>query len=189
MKKGSIRQFLLNPYVSGILVGILLLFGASLYTSFISKIDFFKAVGFVATFGVPIWILVALFISYVVVSRLLANRPPAYARYVRDKIQDWTFRWQWERSKDGRITPVQLQAVCPDCDSPLMRTPTRTWCPSCNKTFPPLLGLEKHMSIQSIIVGNARKRNPTIFKSLRIDKTHIVEGELGGTIPLTALVS
>jgi len=160
MKKGPVFRFFNNPYVSGILVGILFLFVSSLYASITGKVDIVKGFVFVVTFGVPVGILLALFIIYLIISRVLANRtrPPAYMRYVKDQIQEWTFRWTWDRSKDGRITPVQIQAICPDCESPLMRTPSKTWCPNCKRNFAQLIGVESRMTIEGIIVGNARKR-------------------------------
>lgn len=88
MKKGTIRHFFSNAYVSGILVGIMLLFVSSLYASWTAKIDFLKGFIFVVTFAVPIWVLVALFILCLIGSRVVARRSPAYTRHVKDQIQE-----------------------------------------------------------------------------------------------------
>jgi hypothetical protein len=101
VKKGSILRFFNNPSVSGILVGIMFLFVSSLYASWTAKIDFLKGFLFVITFGVPIWILVALFIIYVIVSKLLAKRPPAYMQHVRQEFEGRMFCWQLKSNRFG----------------------------------------------------------------------------------------
>jgi hypothetical protein len=76
MKKGTILHFLNSAFISGILVGIIFLSVSSLYASWTAKIDLIKGLLFVLTFAVPIWILVALFILYLIVSKIVAKRPP-----------------------------------------------------------------------------------------------------------------
>ena len=157
MKKCSIRQFFNNAYVSGILVGILFLFVSSLYASITAKVDFVKGFVFVVTFAVPIWILVALFILYLIVSRIVGKRHPAYLRYVKEVIDGRTFCWQWQTHADGSITLADLQRICPDCECTLLELAPNTWCPKCHKSFDHL-PISKEIEIQSIIIGNARKR-------------------------------
>jgi hypothetical protein len=138
MKKGSIRQFFNNAYVSGVLVGILLLVAASSYVSLTSKVDLVSGFLFIVRFAVPIWILLALFALYHVVSRVLArNRRPAHLRYVKDEIQDLTIRWQWGRLANGMVSPVKIEPICPDCDYPLSMAANRVTgtCPKFGRIF------------------------------------------------------
>lgn len=140
MKKKTILNFFLNAYVNGFLVGSLLL---------------------VVTFGVPVWIVVALFVIYAILSTVLVKRPPGYTRYVSDKIREWTFRWKWGRLSDGRISPVDLETSS-ECELSLIRhpsdyTPPYTYCPDCNRHLA-YLDAGTMTEIESIIVGNATRR-------------------------------
>jgi hypothetical protein len=157
VKKDTVRHFFSNAHVSGILVGIVLLFVSSLYASWTAKIDLLKGFLFVITFFVPIWILIGLIILYLIVSKVVAKRPPAYLRYVREEIEGRMFRWRWQTHTEGRITLADLQRICPHCECTLLELPPSTWCPKCHKAFDHL-PMSKEVEIQGIIIGNARQR-------------------------------
>jgi Zn finger protein HypA/HybF involved in hydrogenase expression len=176
MKKGTLRHFFSNPYISGIVVGIVLLFVSSLYASWTAKIDLLKGFLFVVTFGVPIWILVAILLLCLVVSRVLTKRPSAYMRYVREEIEGRMFCWRWQTHTDGRITLADLQRICPHCECTLLELPPNTWCPRCHKAFDHL-PMSKEVEIQGIIIGNARRRfrNNNFALLTSVPKTHDIK--------------
>lgn len=160
MKKGSILRYFNNPYVSGILVGILFLFAASPYVSLTSKVDLVSGFQFIVTFAVPIWILLALFALILVLSKILAKyRRPAHLRYVRDEVRGVTLRWQWGRLANGKVSPVRIEPICPDCYCPLSMLANQVTgtCPECGRTFENA-GWAHSREFQDIIVGRARRR-------------------------------
>lgn len=79
-------------------------------------------------------------------ARILAQVPD-YFKYKKDKVDDLTFGWEYHQGERGMPpTIMNLHALCPDCDEPLLaedfQTPSsfavakRMFCAVCNKRFP-----------------------------------------------------
>jgi hypothetical protein len=75
----------------------------------------------------------------------VAAQKPDYFNYTRDAVRYWTFRWGYFPEERGMPpTIVNLHAVCPECDAPLLKEKPHhitqdisgMYCAVCRKTFP-----------------------------------------------------
>jgi hypothetical protein len=161
--------FMNNPWIVAIGSGVIILLLPGIWSA-VARIEFGQAYSSVAGWiwsnllgpRLPVWVFLAAIVSVLIIARIISRAlarktngislptvvptaKPDYFAYTRDAIRYWTFRWTYFPEERGMPpTIVNLHAVCPKCDAPLLKDKphyiTREingmYCAICRATFP-----------------------------------------------------
>jgi hypothetical protein len=169
LSTGKLTGFIKNPWTVTIGSGVVILILPGVWSA-IAKVDLRHAYALVTGWfwsnflgpRIPVWIsliaIVFMMTVQYVFHRLSSPQPdrevhptqaavekPDYFIYTRDAVRNWTFRWGYFPEERGMPpTIVNLHAVCPECDAPLLKEKPHhitneisgMYCAVCRKTFP-----------------------------------------------------
>lgn len=149
MAKSRLGRFLMNPWVSSLGTGLVLLLGSGGTIAGISGTTLLHGIGVVLLLRIPLWIAVpAGVVVYLIARRRRkgwineVNITAALSKYTTDNLDGWSLRWRWHfDSSTDQYGIRDLRPMCTKCGGDLVQKDTSRsefgyLCPECGDEYP-----------------------------------------------------